>query len=397
MAMRNRRIIFLFIILLSILVCSCDGDEGKSSRQIKDTRWQQYIHTHQKPYREINLLHVLYRSHFTLSPDRRKALYGNYLNMGPDLKTIYLIDMNSPDILKTLEGHIKPQGVQCAAFSSDGKRAVSGGGLDHDTEQARIEGTLSYWDLDSGKLLGHIEHKDALMRKDYLIRSVAYSPAGNKAISGGDDGDILLWDLEKMQALKTFVGHSSGIRRNCLTWSKDGKTFVSGSWDGSIRQWDVQTAKEVAHLQAGYGRVMSLALSPDGKYALSSYLNGPNQPVIFWDLEDQREINRFGIPGNHRQTDQWLHVVSVAFSPDGKTALLGLVFGTVIWWDLNEWRQIAMNRLYEKELTFVAYSADGKSSISVGWDTTQARRNVKVKFWQLPALNKQNQKEHTLK
>ena len=395
--MYNRKVILSCFLLLSILIFSCDGDEEESSRQISDTRWHQYIKTRQKPYREINLLHVLYRSHFTLSPDRRKALYGNYLNMGPDLKTIYLIDMNSPDILKTLEGHIKPQGVQCAAFSSDGKRAVSGGGLDHDTEQARIEGTLSYWDLAIGKLLGHTEHNDDLMRKDYLIRSVAYSPTENKAISGGDDGDILLWDVEKIQALKTFVGHSSGIRPNCLVWSKDGKTFVSGSWDGSIRLWDVQNGKEAAHLQAGYGRVMSLALSPDGKYALSSYLNGPNRPVIFWDLENQREINRFGVPGNRRYGDQFLHIASVAFSPDGKTALFGLVFGTVIWWDLNEWRQIAMNRLHEVELTFVAFSADGKSSISVGWDTSEARRNVKVKFWQLPTLNKQNQKKHTLK
>lgn len=251
---------------------------------------------------------------------------------------------------------------------------------------------MSHWDLASGKLLGHTELKDYPMRKDYLIRSVAYSPTDNKAISGGDDGEILLWDLEKMQVLKRFVGHSSGIRRNCLVWSQDGKTFLSGSWDGSIRLWDVHTGKEVAHLQAGYGRIMSLALSPDGKYALSSYLSGPKQPVIFWDLQNQREINRFGIPGNPWFTNQQLHVASVAFSPDGETAIFGFVFGTVIWWDLNEWRQIATNRLHEEELSFVAFSADGKSSISVGWDTTEARRNVKVKFWQLPILNKQDQK-----
>ena len=382
--MYNRRIILSCVLLLSILVCSCDGDkEEESSRQGNDTGWQQYIKTRQKPYLEINLPHVHSGSHFTLSPDRQKGLYGEYLTI-QIIQNIYLIDMNSGDILKTLETHTKRQSVQCTSFSSDGKRAVSGGGLIHATEQARIEGTLSYLDLASSELLGHTEHKDALIRKDYLIRSVAYSPAGNKAISGGDDGDILLWDLEKMQALKTFYGHTSGIRRNFLMWSKNGNTFVSGSWDGSIRPWDVQTGKEVAHLQAGYGRVMSLALSPDEKYALSSYLNGPNQPVIFWDLENQREINRFGIPGNRRYADQWLHAASVAFSPDGKTALFGIVFGTVIWWDLNEWRQIAMNRVHEKELQFVTYSADGKSSISVGWDTSEVRENVKVKFWQLP-------------
>ena len=43
-----------------------------------------------------------------------------------------------------------------------------------------------------------------------------------------------------------------------------------------------------------------------------------------------------------------------------------------------------MNRLHEDELIFVAFSVDGKSSISVGWDTDIYTENAKVKFWQLP-------------
>ena len=379
----NRRVILPFILLLSILICSCDRDKEEFSRRGSDTRWQKYTKTRQEPYRELILPHPRVNLHFTVSPDGQKGLYGSHIN-----PIIYLIDMKSADILKTLESQLESISIQSVAFSFDGKRAVSGGGYRKDLsfltrlrgKQSERNWILSYWDLANGKQIRHAEGQD-----DFII-SAAYSPVDNKAISGSAKGDILLWDLEKMQVLKTFVGHSSGMRRNCLVWSQDGKTFLSGNWDGSIRLWDVQTGEEVAHLQAGYGRVMSLALSPDGKYALSSYLSGPDQPVILWDLEDQREINRFGIPGNHRHADQWLHVVSVAFSPDGKTALFGIVFGTVIWWDLNEWRQIAMNRLHEDELTFVAFSADGKSSISAGWDTDKHTETeyVKVKFWQLP-------------
>jgi len=379
--MHNRRVILLCILLLSILVCSCDKDEAEFSSRGSDTRWQQYTKSRQDPYREITLPHPRVDLHFTVSLDRKKGLCGDHHN-----PIIYFIDMNSGVILKTLKSHLETMSIQCAAFSPDGKRAISGGGYTKDLsfwarligKQSEENWILSCWDLVSAKQIGHAEGQD-----DFII-SAAYSPVDNKAISGGIKGDILLWDLEKMQVLNRFVGHSSGMRRNCLVWSQDGKAFLSGSWDGSIRLWDVQTGKEVAHLQAGYGRVMSLALSPDGKYALSSYLNGPNQPVIFWDLENQCEINRFGIPGNPRYTDQWLHVASVAFSPDGKTALFGLVFGTVIWWDLNEWRQIAMNRLHEDELIFVAFSADGKLSISVGWDTDTYTENAKVKFWKLP-------------
>jgi WD40 repeat protein len=376
--MHNQRVILSCILLLAIFVCSCDEDE--TSKYGVDTRWQKYTNTRKDPSHEIELPEqTSHKMALIVSVDRQKLLYGNCSS------SFHLIDLNSADVLNTLESHLESESLQCAAFSSDGKRAISGGGHTKDLGfWASLRGKhseeywiLSYWDLVSNKQIGHAEGQD-----DFII-SAAYSPVDNKAISGGIKGDILLWDLEKMKVLKTFVGHSSGMRRNCLVWSQDGKTFLSGSWDGSIRLWSVESGNEIAKLNPRYGRVMSLALSPDGKYALSSYLSGPDHPVILWDLEDQREINRFGIPGNPRHADQGLHVVSVAFSQDVKTALFGLVFGTVIWWDLNEWRQIAMNRLHEDELTFVAYSADGKSCISAGWDTDTYTENVKVKFWQL--------------
>jgi WD40 repeat protein len=378
--MYNRRFILLILILLTIFVCLCNGDGEELSGYGSDIRWQKYIQTLQAPYREITLPHAHSDSHFTLSVDRQRGLYGDFIN-----PMFYFIDINSGHILKTLEIQLESLSIQCASFSSDGKRAVSAGGnysdlsiWDHLKKKSEMDWFLCLWDLSNGRKIGLAKGKGD------FIRNVAYSPIDNKAITCGDHGDIVLWDLEKMQVLKSFDCHSSGIRRNCLVWSQDGKTFLSGGWDGFIRLWSVEKGKELAKLSPGYGRVMSLALSPDGKYALSSYLNGPNQPVILWDLENQREINRFGIPGNPWDADQRLHVASVAFSPDGKTALFGLVFGTVIWWDLNEWRQIAMNRLHEKDLQFVAYSAYGKSSISMGWDTSEVIENVKVKFWKLP-------------
>ena len=69
---------------------------------------------------------------------------------------------------------------------------------------------------------------------------------------------------------------------------------------------------------------------------------------------------------------------------NSKTALFGLVFGTVIWWDLVEWKPIAMNRVHGAELVFATCSADGKTSISVGTDEKGCDSNIKVKFWELP-------------
>ena len=355
------RMTLLCIPLLTILVSSCDDAPAQ-----KDTRWQKYTEIREDPVKEIFLLpSPLSSLRFALSADRQRGLYASPCT-SPDTWAIHLIDLNDGNNLLTLDGH--PDSVQSLSFSPDGQKAISGG----------ADGTVRLWGLSNGEQIACVK-----AHTEY-VRCVAYSPVEEKAISGGSLGEILLWDMEKMQVIKRFTGHASGIRAS-LAWSRDGKTFLSGSWDGSVRLWDVQTGEEIAHLQPGYGRVMSLALSPDGRYALSSYLSGPNHPVIYWDLETEKEINRFGVPGNPWDTEQHqqLHVASVAFLPDGKTALFGLVFGTVIWWDLNKWELIAMNRLHQRELEFVACSADGNTAISVGIDA-ETDRNARVKFWRLP-------------
>jgi WD40 repeat protein len=363
---------FSYILLFSIFVCSCDEDEF--SRRGSDTRWQKYTAIRKDPVKEIDLLPpALPILRFAVSADRQRGLYASpSKRRGIWIWAVHLVDLNSGNHLLTLE---HPATVQCLSFSPDGQRAIS----------AATDGTVRLWDLSSGKQLGCVK-----AHTEYAGR-VAYSPFDERWLSGGRHGEILLWDMEKKQVIRRFVGHSSGIRAS-LAWARDGKTFLSGSWDGSVRLWDVQTSEEIAHLQPGYGRVMSLALSPDGKYALSSYLNCPNQPVIYWDLQTEKEINRFGVPGNPWYSDQRLFVASVAFLPDGKTALFGLVFGTVIWWDLNKWELIAMNRLHQKELEFVACSADGKTSISVGIDA-KTDRNAKVKFWRLPDRDRIKEKK----
>jgi len=366
------RMTLLYVVLLMIMMSSCEGAPAQ-----KDTRWQKYTEIREYPAKEIDLLPPPLPSlRFALSADRQRALYASP-SKRRSIWAVHLVDLNTGNNLLTLE---HPATVQSLAFSHDGQRAMSGGG----------DGTVRFWDLSSGEQIACVK---AHSEKEY-VRRVSYSPVEEKALSGGSLGEILLWDMEKMQVIKRFTGHASDIRAS-LAWTKDGKTFLSGSWDGSVRLWNVQTGQETAHLQPGYGRVMSLALSPDGRYALSSYLNAPNQPVIYWNLETQKEINRFGVPGNPWYTEQHqqLHVASVAFLPDGKTALFGLVFGTVIWWDLNKWELIAMNRLHQRELEFVACTADGNEAISVGIDA-KTDRNAKVKFWKLPDRDITKQKQY---
>lgn len=369
--MKCSRYSLLLAASIALLFCSCDLGPV-NSKSGSDTRWRVYTRTIIKPSRQLVLSGqptgglVL-----AFSLDGRRALHSNVCagKSGPEAQ-IYLVDLETGKKLTTLRGN--PPSTQCVAFSGHGTEALSGG----------PNGVVRMWNLSNGN---EIEHANG---HGCYVRALACSPTEGRAVSGGEKGTLILWDLEDLKIIKRFTGHTSAIRHNCLVWSTDGKRILSGSWDGSIRLWDVNGGKQLASLNPGYGRVMSVALSPDGKRALSSYLSGPDQPVVLWDLETQQELNRFGIPGNPWYADQQLHVSSVTFLPDGKAALFGLVFGTVILWDLDQWQQISLNWLHKEELALVRCSPDGQTSLSIGCDADNVTESATIKYWEFASTNK---------
>ena len=91
--------------------------------------------------------------------------------------------------MHTLTGH--DGSVSAVAVSADGRRAVSGG----------CDGTVRVWDLDTG------EPPHALTGHDGLVRAVAVSADGRRAVSGGDDGTVRVWDLDTGTAAAHATGH----------------------------------------------------------------------------------------------------------------------------------------------------------------------------------------------
>ena len=68
------------------------------------------------------------------------------------------------------------------------------------------------------------------------VTSVAFSPDGQKIVSGSWDRTVRVWDAAAGTLLQTLEGHSGSV--TSVAFSPDGQKIVSGSWDRTVRVWD---------------------------------------------------------------------------------------------------------------------------------------------------------------
>ncbi|KAL7880024.1 hypothetical protein SRHO_G00022780 [Serrasalmus rhombeus] len=149
-------------------------------------------------------------------------------------------------------------GVNTIALSPAGTLLASG----------TKEGSLSVWDIASCSLLHQIACHSG------KIHQVAFSPDSRNILSVGEDSCLKVTDVQTGMLLSTVPAEDE---QRCFCW--DGNTVLSGGQSGNLLIWDLLSSKVIHKIPAHSGPVTCIWMN---EQCSSVITGGEDKQIMFW-------------------------------------------------------------------------------------------------------------------
>ena len=230
-------------------------------------------------------------------------------------------------------------------FSPDGTQVLAGGWI----------AFAGLYDAASGELLTRLE-SDGIFVGDMIgaVDAVAFHPSGKFVLTGaqGEKDYLIYWDLESGKPVWIFDPTEGEVMGVAI--SPDGRTALSGEVGGLVEWWDLETGQLIRGLEGHTGTAWGVAFVDD-RTALSGSDDGT---MILWDLESGTALQRY-----LGHTDG---IKRIAVSPDKRLALTSSRDGTMILWDIQGGEPLRRYSGHTDQLQPVDWHPDGGEALSGG-------------------------------
>jgi WD40 repeat protein/beta-lactamase regulating signal transducer with metallopeptidase domain len=310
---------------------------------------------------------------------------GKTLASGSYDRTVRLWDAHKPGKPRVLHGH--KASVRSLSFTADGLTLASGG----------ADKTVRIWDVKT------LKSKAVLKSHAGAVRGVGFSPDGRTLASVGEDGFLYLYDAATLKERARVQAHPTEALS--LAFSPGGRLVATGAQGGSIHFYDPDTAvtrsrryahnegvlelafgpggrqlfslggdrslkrwepvvSPVRYLDGHKGPVNAVAVSADGRYALScgSWPEG-DKTLRLWDLKTGKAVRTF-------EGNKGVQLQSTTFSRDGRYALAGGTTGLIWQWEVKTGKLVREFRGHKDAVAHLVFSPDGKRLLSSSHDKT---------------------------
>jgi WD40 repeat protein len=239
------------------------------------------------------------------------------------------------------------------------------------------------------------------------VRAVCFSPSGAVVASGGADGKVWLWNVERAKEIRHFdepgqpvaaiafsadgqllaavtgpaegdpKGHQPGEPSKLYVWKVGGGPPVVSAVldpsfsatdvkfspqklllalagrDGIVRLYDPVDKREIETMKKHSGPVWSVAFSPDGKMLASG---GEDHSVWLWSVDPANPVREFT---GHRGP-----VTAVTFTSDGRQVASGSKDKSVLIWSPEKDKPDSRFEGLESAITCLASSAGGQCVVA---------------------------------
>ena len=242
--------------------------------------------------------------------------------------------------VETLEEKASLPGATFAVvFSRDGKSLLV----------SSLNETPAWWDLETKTKKPLPSYSGRMQGR---VPCVDLSPDRRTAALGFDNGDIQLLEIDSGRVAADFHAHDGGV--GSVAFSPSGDRLVSGGRDKSVAVWDTRTQSKLCSSPEHRGSVCAVAVSRDGT-RLASGCNA--NTIKLWNPDDMTKS--LASMSYHKSV-----VRTLAFAPTGETLASGSEDNTVKLWSVASHLEVGSFKL-DDHVRLVGFSPDGNHLAAV--------------------------------